>query len=303
MRRRGFTIIELLVVIGILGLLMALLLPVLWRVRGEAMKVVCSARLRDLTLAATMYQNDHKVLPEALKAAAPSPTGPATFRPAPHQISGTLLNELRPYLNFPEVWPTTPVTALPPFLQCPFIEGQDDDRGPFRSVITTSSDYYTGYVYLGRISEIAVAAAPPPPPTAAAPLALVPLPVPLTIPLPSLPIIGGLVSMLEPGIELRPGRAASARPTKRAVLWADNVRQVDSTGDAWQYTHARRAARGNGAITYPGPTELLGQHRAFTDGSVEWVDAGTEELKVELAPLSVRPMASLKTLAGDLWWY
>ncbi|MGN6728010.1 MAG: type II secretion system protein, partial [Tepidisphaeraceae bacterium] len=54
-RRRAFTIIELLVVIGILAILLGILLPVLTRVRGAAMKVVCSARLRDLTMASTMY--------------------------------------------------------------------------------------------------------------------------------------------------------------------------------------------------------------------------------------------------------
>ena len=47
--------------------LLGILLPVLTRVRGAAMKVVCSARLRDLTMASTMYQGDHRVYPAPMQ--------------------------------------------------------------------------------------------------------------------------------------------------------------------------------------------------------------------------------------------
>src|SRR5215467_10407499 len=58
-RPRAFTLVELLVVIGIIAVLLAILLPVLSRVRGAALKTVCAARLHDLTLAAIQFQQDH----------------------------------------------------------------------------------------------------------------------------------------------------------------------------------------------------------------------------------------------------
>ena len=43
---RGFTLIELLMVIAVVALLMAVLLPVLGRVRKQSQAVVCQAKLR-----------------------------------------------------------------------------------------------------------------------------------------------------------------------------------------------------------------------------------------------------------------
>ena len=53
--RRAFTIVELLVVIGIIGLLMSILMPALSRARQQANAVQCMVRLRTLAQAWTMY--------------------------------------------------------------------------------------------------------------------------------------------------------------------------------------------------------------------------------------------------------
>jgi prepilin-type N-terminal cleavage/methylation domain-containing protein len=279
-RHKAFTIIELLVVIGIIAVLLSILLPVLWRVRGAAMKVVCTARLRDLAMASVMYRSDHKVFPAPMQAMVPDATGATRIGPSPQLVSGDLLNELRPYLNFPEVQLATPTAALPPFVQCPFVEAENDNRGPFAAASVTASSYYTGYAYIGRITEV-----PPPPPPAVL----------------TLPLLGGILPLLDTGILLKPGRAAEARETRRAVLWSDNLYQTGAR--AWQYSHTRNGSRSAGAVQFDSASNLLGQHRAFTDGSVEWAQSGGPDLHIDETPQNLDLSASFKTSLGERWWF
>ena len=59
-RRRGFTLVELLTVIAILGLLMGILLPTLGRARDRAKQNVCLSRLRPLASATVIYLNENR---------------------------------------------------------------------------------------------------------------------------------------------------------------------------------------------------------------------------------------------------
>ena len=60
----GFTLVELLVVIGTIALLVAILLPVLARAREHARAVQCASQIRQIWHSVLMYANDNKgVLP------------------------------------------------------------------------------------------------------------------------------------------------------------------------------------------------------------------------------------------------
>jgi prepilin-type N-terminal cleavage/methylation domain-containing protein/prepilin-type processing-associated H-X9-DG protein len=59
MKRRAFTLVELLVVISIIALLLALLMPALGKARKQAQNVVCRSNLKQWGFAYTMYAGDN----------------------------------------------------------------------------------------------------------------------------------------------------------------------------------------------------------------------------------------------------
>ncbi len=85
--KAGFTLVELLVVIGVIGILTGLLLPAVQAARESARRMSCSNHLRQVTLAIHNYESAFKLMP------------PGSFHTAPQGYSWGMIAYLLPFME------------------------------------------------------------------------------------------------------------------------------------------------------------------------------------------------------------
>ena len=118
MKRSGFSLIELLVVVSIVTLLVGLALPALSHARAAAHRSRCLSNLRQLGVALEAYRHDHDdMVPEALTL----PVDP---------FSPSIVEIMDPYLSSPQAW------------RCPA------DRDGVHAAYGVSYEYLLGYYLL-----------------------------------------------------------------------------------------------------------------------------------------------------------
>lgn len=94
-RRRGFTLVELLVVITIIGILLSLMLPAVQAAREAARRLVCMNNLKQVGLAIYLHYDAHKKLPSGWDT-----IDPVTHHPNPSGAPGWAWStQILPYLE------------------------------------------------------------------------------------------------------------------------------------------------------------------------------------------------------------
>lgn len=245
---RGFSLVELLVVIGIIALLIGILLPALNRARGAAQQTVCANRLRQLATASEIYLGQHRRYPEPSYA-------PAWGGVFPSGLSQGQLDGLSRVLKTPAAAPPAPVGELPPVFVCPARQQLEMFTDPDTTTYGTPV-WVTGYMYIAGVDD---------------------------------------KSINPNGVVIHPERVPRGRGRTRGVLWADTLflLEVGGTFQGYGYFHISAAQRFNAAFgTTMDSGGCRGQHRCWTDGSVEWV----ARERINLDPTQALDTASYKAV-------
>ena len=133
MRKKAFTLIEMLVVISVISLVMAILMPALARARRQSKTIMCLSNLRQLGIAAQLYANNNDDYYPIAYMSDPDPMDSLAVYVYWDFIHirdwDTLEERIEPGL----LWQSDTITKVH---QCPSFKGK-----------ANSNDRYTGYNY------------------------------------------------------------------------------------------------------------------------------------------------------------
>ncbi|MBV8639363.1 MAG: prepilin-type N-terminal cleavage/methylation domain-containing protein [Candidatus Eremiobacteraeota bacterium] len=73
---RGFTLIEMMIVVAIIAILVAILVPNFMKARAQAQTAACEANLKEIATALELYQTDHQQYPNVTAATNVTSTEP-----------------------------------------------------------------------------------------------------------------------------------------------------------------------------------------------------------------------------------